>query len=234
MASLSSLSKSIIIQAETEVTAEKNAAPPISQAAYNLLTALDHFDDIFFAKLVQRVGGWPVPLAAVPLTGITDPDQQKKLSGFRKNDDGDWETAEQRVSRVAGIMRVYFGILKHQPTQPLGKMFKTSRYWTWFARLLSERRAWEEAMTAELIYSKHLATCSLMIASSPVSKAALNVMGDEALVIWGTQFVKMLELVYLGIKDGFAPGKFLGGETSEGKAARIRVELEIERILGRP
>jgi len=39
---LSSLAKSILFQAETEVTAEEKSAGPLAQVAFNLLERLDH------------------------------------------------------------------------------------------------------------------------------------------------------------------------------------------------
>jgi nucleoporin GLE1 len=42
----------------------------------------------------------------------------------------------------------------------------------------------------------------------------------------------MLALVYEGVTNGTGNGKFIGGESPEGKAARVRVQLEIERIMG--
>ena len=55
---LSTLAKSIL-QAETEVTAEKRSAKQLAHVAANLLGALSQFPEVFFAKLVQRarVGG---------------------------------------------------------------------------------------------------------------------------------------------------------------------------------
>jgi len=55
----------------------------------------------------------------------------------------------------------------------------------------------------------------------------------EAMFVWGNQWVKMLQLLYEGATTGIggAAGKLLGGQTPEGKAARVRVLLQIERII---
>ena len=47
----------------------------------------------------------------------------------------------QNPSRISGIMRVYCHILKirHVP-KPLDEMFQLPRYWSWFARILNDRR----------------------------------------------------------------------------------------------
>lgn len=55
----------------------------------------------------------------------------------------------------------------------------------------------------------------------------------EAKHIWGKQWVKLLELLYEAATVGIG-GKsdtLLGGQSPEGKAARIRVQLEIENIV---
>lgn len=63
--------------------------------------------------------------------------------------------------------------------------------------------------------------------------AALDVGGMEAKHIWGTQWVKLLELLHEAATVGIG-GKsdtLLGGQTPEGKAACVRVQLEIENIV---
>ena len=63
--------------------------------------------------------------------------------------------------------------------------------------------------------------------------AALEVMGAEAADIWGVQWIKVLQLIYEGASMGVfgQAGKLLGGDSPEGKAAKARVQMEIERIV---
>jgi len=58
-------------------------------------------------------------------------------------------------------------------------------------------------------------------------------MGMTAKRIWGKQFVKMVEMIYEGTKRGYEPNKFIGGDTSEGKAARVRLQTIIEEIMSK-
>ncbi|KAG1813684.1 GLE1-like protein-domain-containing protein [Suillus subaureus] len=217
LAALSSLAKAILLQAETEVTAEKRSAIPLAMVAAGLLGTLEGFPDIFFAKLVQRSGGWPVP-SVIP---STDSDgtawnelERTKAMGYRTNDN-QRETLSDHVMRVSGIMRVYFLILVVPVPQPLDKMFQLPRFWTYFARMIGDERLLETAVAAQIL------------------QAALDVGGIEAKLIWGNQWVKMLELLYEGATTGIGgvPGKLVGGQTPEGKAARVRVQLQIERIM---
>lgn len=67
--------------------------------------------------------------------------------------------------------------------------------------------------------------------------AALDVCGTQALNIWGQQWVKLLGVLYDGVTNGL-PGstaekpRLIGGVSGEGTAARTRVQLDIERIMG--
>jgi nucleoporin GLE1 len=56
-------------------------------------------------------------------------------------------------------------------------------------------------------------------------------MGHDALRIWGGQWIKVLALVYEGVTVGFGLNRWIGGQTAEGRASRVRVQLEIERII---
>ncbi|KAG2360566.1 GLE1-like protein-domain-containing protein [Suillus spraguei] len=198
-AALSSLAKAILLQAETEVTAEKRSAIPLAMVAARLLGTLEGFADIFFAKLVQRSGGWPVP-SAIPSTDSDgtawDELERTKAMGYRTNDN-------QRETLSDHVMR------------PLDRMFQLPRFWTYFARMIGDERLLETAVAAQVLY------------------AALDVGGMEAKFIWGNQWVKMLELLYEGATTGIGgvAGKLVGGQTPEGKAARVRVQLQIERIV---
>lgn len=60
---------------------------------------------------------------------------------------------------------------------------------------------------------------------------ALEVLGADALQIWGYQFVKMLRVIYDASTEGLGGGKVLGGTTPDGIAARARVKLEVESIM---
>jgi nucleoporin GLE1 len=61
--------------------------------------------------------------------------------------------------------------------------------------------------------------------------AGLDVFGARAKSIWGLQWIKLLELLYVGVTTGMGNGRYVGGDTPEGKSARARVQLEIERIF---
>lgn len=152
---LSSLSKAILLQAEAEVTAEKRSAGPLAQLTANLLWNLENFHEVFWAKLVQRTGGWPVP-TRVPTKDVDGKDlsqqDRRKIAGWRKEDNQE-ENIGDHMNRVAGIMRVYISILFAQTPKPLDSLYRLPRFWTWFARILSEPILLQSPVAPELIYS---------------------------------------------------------------------------------
>ena len=138
------------------MTAEKRSAGPLAQLTANMLWNLEHFPEVFWAKLVQRTGGWPVP-SRIPLrdvdgNGFTPPDR-RKVAGWRK-EDGQEESTGEHMNRIAGIMRVYTTILFAQTPKPLDTLYRLPRYWTWFARILSEPVLLQSPVAAEVIFSK--------------------------------------------------------------------------------
>lgn len=216
LATLSALAKAILLQAETEVTAEKRSALPLGQVTANFLIHLERFPNIFWAKLCQRTGAWAIPFV-VPDKDIDgtpfDAEGRAKALGYRNKD----EPLAEHMQRVSGLMRVYFTIIaaSTQLAQPIDHRFRLQRYWQYFARMLSQPPLLDSPVAAEILY------------------VALDVFGTKAREIWGVQWVKVLEVLYEGATEGIngQKGRLLGGNSAEGTAARVRVQLEIERIM---
>ncbi|KAI9465815.1 GLE1-like protein-domain-containing protein [Lactarius psammicola] len=209
-ASLSSLAKAILLQAETEVTAEKRSAKPIAQLTLNSISALDGFSVVFWAKLCQRTGGWAVPVLVpskdvdgTPFTPVT----HRKASGLREE-----ETSVDHTTRVAGIMRVYFSLLLLPPSRPLPREFHLSRFWTFVARLVGQPALLRSALATQLL------------------SVALEVGGAHARDVWGSQWIKLMVLLYEGLTTDPPP---LGGSGPDAHASRVRLQLEIERVMGK-
>lgn len=114
--------------------------------------ALPNFADVLWAKMCQRAGGWPVP-AAVPALDIDgapfDADARRKAMGYRPT-----EGAVEYAGRVAGIMRVYFEIVRASPNarEPLDPMFRMPRLWFWMARMLGAPRMMMASVAPQLIH----------------------------------------------------------------------------------
>ncbi|KAF9807467.1 hypothetical protein IEO21_08215 [Rhodonia placenta] len=210
---LSSLAKAILVQAETEVTAEPRSAVPLAQVTAALLVDLMDFEDIFWAKFTQRAGNWP---AAAPTPtrdaagALLDPTARLALMGARKD-----EPAAAYAARVVGLMRVYFHVLRTNVPRPLKGPFRTTRLWTWLVRLLQTPALHGYTIAP---YSVH---------------ALLEIAGDDGREIWGAQWAKLLEVLYEGVTTGLGGDetRLIGGKSDEAVAARARVRVEIERLL---
>jgi hypothetical protein len=65
---------------------------------------------------------------------------------------------------------------------------------------------------------------------------ALEVGGQRAIKAWGSQFVKVLDLLYKSLQqaNSFQGGpnpRQIGAEGLEGKASQVKVMLEIEKLV---
>ncbi|PPQ89307.1 hypothetical protein CVT25_000374 [Psilocybe cyanescens] len=215
----SSLAKSILLQAETEVAAEPRSAEALGQVAFSLCESLDNFAPIFFAKLVQRCGGWPIPIVPPNHNLDNKPwasrEEFTKISGWRKStiDEG-IESIKDRSTRIAALMRVYFCVIKITPARgPLDNMFQLPRLWTWFARITGDTKLLQDPVAPWLIYT------------------GLDVLGLEACNVWGKQWIKMLVLIHEGVTTGYQNGKLIGGDSPESAHARTRVMFALGNII---
>jgi nucleoporin GLE1 len=124
------------------------------------------FPEIFWAKLVQRAGGWCAPIIVQPDAdeeGVrkqwTSPEERRKAMGYR-----DGETEGDYLTRVAGIMRVYFGAMwSRAPRSTSGqasmlRMYQPGRFWVWFSRIMAAQggELLKSAVGAEVIYGAFL------------------------------------------------------------------------------
>jgi nucleoporin GLE1 len=150
-ASLSSLAKAILLQAETEVTAEKRSAKPLAQLTLNSMSVLDGFGAVFWAKLCQRTGGWAVPVT-VPSEDV-DGTPFTRLTSMKATSVREEETSTDRTARIAGIMRVYFSLLLLPPSTPLSREFHLARLWGFIARLIGQSSLLKTSLSTELLSS---------------------------------------------------------------------------------
>jgi len=191
------------------VTAEKRSARPLAQLALNAMNVLDGFSGVFWARLCQRTGGWAIP-APVPSTDADGtpftPHTRAKASGLRED-----ETNADHTARVAGVMRVYFSLLLLPPPAPLPREFHMPRLWTFVARLVGQPALLQSSLAMELL------------------SVALEVGGSRPRDMWGAQWIKLMALLYEGVTTDPTP---LGGSGPEARASRVRLELEIERVMG--
>ncbi|GJJ12921.1 hypothetical protein Clacol_007168 [Clathrus columnatus] len=211
------LSKSILMQAETEVSARQVTARPLAQVCIHFLTHLPNFSKVFYARMVQRTGGWAVPITVPKPEGISEV-EYKKLRGYRT------EREEQKSfeMRLIGIMTLYFAILVGETEDPVPPPFSFPDFWMYFARLLSSPVLLQTDIAMQIL------------------AAAIEIGGKKAKIAWGKQFTKLVMLIYKSIQEteNFTPSspdaineRQVGAEGTEGKPARVRVILAIENVM---
>ncbi|KAF8573352.1 hypothetical protein K439DRAFT_1621586 [Ramaria rubella] len=213
---LSALAKAILMQAETEVSARAVTAIPLAKVTIGLLTQLEYFPDVLFARIVQRTGGWVIPIPVPKPENMSEVDY-KKLRGYRteREEQKDFET------RISGVMTLYFAILTQDVSESMPPLWALPRYWTYIARLTSTPVLLRSDMAMQILAS------------------ALEVGGARAKRVWGNQFIKVLGLLYKGIQntsDALTESrevelKQVGASGPEGRAGRVKLLLEIENVM---
>ncbi|KAI0323758.1 hypothetical protein GY45DRAFT_1376095 [Cubamyces sp. BRFM 1775] len=215
IALLSSLAKAILLQAETEVSAAKRSAIALAQVTATFLDSLNGFADVFWAKLCQRAGGWPIPIVVTARDTDGMPfnnGARCKALGYRGKDEG----LADYTRRVSGVMRLYFQILVTPvPLDGPVAVVRLPTYWIFLSRMLKEPQLLDSPIAPQVLYT------------------ALDVGGLLACEVWGKQWVRLLALMYEGVTVGHhgLEGRLVGGWSPEGVAARVRLQLEIEHII---
>ncbi|CAE7150194.1 unnamed protein product [Rhizoctonia solani] len=213
---LSALSKYLLLQAETEVTAKLPTAYPLARLVW-LVVARGHGKlwEILWARFVGRTGGWGVAVHLTRRPGTSDTEWRKiigrELEG--KNDPDDkpptLETTSQYTDRMVGQLALYAALLQTSPIpsqiqlESIPPPFRLPKLWTWLARVLN---------SAELLASPSAPQCLSVV---------LEVAGDRLAEAYGGQFGKLIKAV------GEVVSKGVGGESETG--ARVRLGLMVER-----
>ena len=217
------------MQAETEVTAEKRSALPLARVTATLLPNIESFGDFFWSKFCQRVGGWAIPIV-VPKHDITgaplDDAAHRKMRGYRED-----ESFSEYLARVTGIMRVYFAILAMPVEGQMESRWRMGRVWTYLARMTSSPELLDSAVGAEIIYSMFYHQLSSVYTHFGVLAVAIDVLGALAMEYFGYQWIKLMTIIYDGCTTGMEGGRLIGGTSPEGTASRVRIQVEIEKLM---
>jgi len=217
---LSSISKAVLSQAETEVTAHKAAARPLAQVIIALIAAYPLLGEIFWARMIGSIGVWAVGGIEPSLIEVDDAtgerhelDGKEKLRRWGMRHD---EPTDAYVSRVAGVLRLYFEMLFVETdganfgNVQLQPQFRPARLWAYLAQLINHDGMLKRVVAPEAI-------C-----------VALDSAGLRALTMWGAQFVKILKVIYEGAEN---EKERWGGPEVVAQASRARCLLEVEKIL---
>lgn len=129
---LSALAKAILMQAETEVSARAVTAIPLAKVTIGLLMHLEFFSDVLYARMVQRTGGWAIPIPVRKPANMNEV-EYKRLRGYRT----EREAQKDFETRAVGIMTLYFAILTSDVPQPLPPLWILPRFLGYISRLIS-------------------------------------------------------------------------------------------------
>lgn len=95
-----------------------------------------------------------------------NPKAKRKAQGLVRDDEVNGSA--EMITRVAGIMRVYFTMLVIEHPKPMAKIYQMGRLWAWLARLMGSPGLLTHPLAAELIYGQSVSV------SSPVSALVSN------------------------------------------------------------
>ena len=221
------------MQAETEISARAVTAIPLAKVTINLLLRIEFFSDVLYARMVQRTGGWAVP---IPVEKPADMNEAEylKLRGYRTEREGQ----NDFQIRVVGIMTLYFAILTSNVPQPLPPLWTLPRFLAYFTRLMWTPILLRSDLAMQIIAGMFIGC--FLFSSEYLLVAFLVVGGLHARRLWGDQFVKPLEMLYKGIQEtSDTPSgshevnpKQIGASGPEGRSSRVKVLLEIEKVMG--
>ena len=150
---LSSLAKTIIRQAEAEVTANKESAIPLAKVAINLISAYPLLGEIFWAKLCELEGCWIAPVEPSdidPVDGSKLTEKQYTKVWSKRQE----EIQDHQIIRITGVLRLYFHMLFIPVMTPLPPPFRPSRFWSYFTHLLSAPGLIQRPLAAEALSGK--------------------------------------------------------------------------------
>lgn len=221
VAALSALSKAIILQAETEVTAKLETALPLSKVILNCFS-LPGFAPVFFAKLAIRAGGWVVGKHVVRREGQSDKEFRKHMGVLN-----DQETQGNRQTRIGGLVQLYFAVAISQTGQPLPQEFRPTKIWMFFARIMDDPRLLKQTMALHVRSSlpRH-GSIMTNISELQVMQSALDVVGASAAEMFGKQWVKLLWAI-----GNASAQQGVGGSDDLAKTARVRLQQKAEEQL---
>ncbi|KAM0752160.1 GLE1-domain-containing protein [Meredithblackwellia eburnea MCA 4105] len=224
---LNHLSKALVKQAETEVTAKLGTAYPLGRIVIGLL-GLGHTElgDVLMARLVKKcfwITGWWPPKQP----GQSDEAHQKAL-GHAPPSAG--ETLVQYSQRMSGLVALYAAIVQTSPLErPQGPLapnilanvpphFRPSAGWKWLVLILRPPLVGLEPTP--------LLLCSF-----------LEISGEAMLAVYGKQMGKFLEVL---LREGVREGKAGFSEKSKSSTVRLMLWLEewektgrVEKIMGK-
>ncbi|BGP02878.1 hypothetical protein RTG_03000 [Rhodotorula toruloides ATCC 204091] len=210
---LNHLSKALVKQAETEVTAKLGTAYPLGRVVVGLL-ARGHTElgDVLMARLVKKCF-WITAYWPPKQPGQSDESYQKTLGHAPPTSS---ETLVQYGERMSGLVALYASILQTSPLDPpqgpcppdrlanIPPHFRPAAGWRWLVLMLRPPLIGLEPTPLLLV-------------------TFLEIAGEGLLEIYGRQLAKYLEVL---LREGMREGK--AGFSEKAKSSTVRLLLWLE------
>ncbi|ORX97920.1 GLE1-domain-containing protein [Basidiobolus meristosporus CBS 931.73] len=126
--------KSVIDQAETEVTVKQSTAYPLARVCVNLINTHPEFLDLLLVRLIKHCP-YVIP-QYIGKKASQSKEDYLKLIGFKKKDGDEWETEVQYNERMGGILSLYSAIVQTSP-ENFQNPYGIANGWTWLARIVN-------------------------------------------------------------------------------------------------
>ncbi|GAA5886307.1 hypothetical protein JCM6882_001598 [Rhodosporidiobolus microsporus] len=224
---LNHLAKSLVKQAETEVTAKLGTAYPLGRVVVGLLTrGHKELGEVLMARLVKKcfwiTGWWPRKAESQ-----SDESYQKTLGHAPPTSS---ESLVQYATRMSGLVALYASILQTSPLSPpqgpcppdrvanVPPWFRPSAGWRWVVLMLRPPLVGLEPTPLLLV-------------------TFLEIAGQTLLELYGRQFAKLLEVV---LREGIR-GEQEKVWSEKARSSRVRLGLwledweggKVEKVQGR-
>jgi hypothetical protein len=122
------------------VTAKLDTSGPLAAVVINLFN-LQGFEDVLWAKMVLRSGGWLIGYCVTKRQGQDDK-EFRKLAGYRED-----ESQVERQMRLGGVISLFFAICTSpKATSPLPTNFWPTKIWSFITRILADARLLRQSM----------------------------------------------------------------------------------------
>ncbi|KAJ2592277.1 Nuclear pore complex nucleoporin component [Coemansia sp. RSA 1797] len=132
---LNLVAKSLVKQAEREVSVAPHAAYPLAATAVLVMQAYPKLSDMLMIRLVKKCP-FVVPQYMAKQPG-QNTDDFIKAAGYRRNDDGDIESEGIYAERMTGMLALFAAIVQMPDIGGQPNPFPVHHGWTWLARIIN-------------------------------------------------------------------------------------------------
>ncbi|KAJ1960332.1 hypothetical protein GGI12_003859 [Dipsacomyces acuminosporus] len=164
--------KSIVKQAETEVTVHRNVAYPLAAVTVNIMQLYPQLIDLLMVRLVKKCP-YVIPQYIGRRPNQTS-DEFLRSIGYKEKDDDVLETDVMYEERMNGMLCLFAAVVQTTPLNGKPNPFPVAYGWTWFARMVNLQ---PRSVSPSLVNS------------------FLEIAGDSMMAAYSKQFKKLLDVL---------------------------------------